>query len=216
MKKLMMVAMAVIVAMSSVYAADDFAKRAKKEAKLMKSGKDAGNTDKIPWAVAPGVLPLEMQLEEEYRMRKEKNDEGEKKWIFAGQMSIGENYDGAKMQALTLAINELAQQIQTTVANQITTAGGNLQGGGELPKDEAATALKTVMGSTQWITNTISRVNIIVECYQILRNKNYRVRLTIAYNEKKALDGAKKSLRDELLKEGQELSKEMNKLLLGQ
>ena len=204
MKKLMMVAMAFIVAASSICAADMYEKNAKKAAKEMTSGK------KEPvWMVAPGAQPLEMQLAKSFRMQDELNDEGEPKWIMAEAMSIGENYDGAKMQALTLSIQQLAQKIQTSVATELKTEGGNQQ----LGADEAATALKTVMSSTQWVTNTIGKVITVVECYQILPNKNRNVRVIIAYNEKKAKDNAKKALREELIKEGHEISAQMDKLL---
>ena len=196
--------MALIVATSVAFAADSIEKKAKKVAKEMTSGK------KEPaWKVAPGALPLEMQLEESYRMELERNDEGEKKWIIGRAMSIGENYDGAKMQALTLAIQNIAQQVQTTVAAQIETAVGNKQ----LAPDEAATATETVLGGTQWIANTIGKVTKVVECYQILPNKNRNVSLVVAYSERKAMDNAKKALREELLKEGHEISNKLDNLL---
>lgn len=199
-----MVAMALIVAVCSVSAADIYVKKANKEAKQMKSGK------KEPaWMVAPGDQPLEMQLAKSYRMKDEMTDDGEEKWIMAEAMSVGENYDGAKMQALTLAIQQLAQKIQTSVAAEIKSAGGNKQ----LGADDAATALETVMGSTQWITNTIGKVTTVVECYQILPNKSRNVRVVIAYNEKRAKEGAKKALREELSKEGSEISDKLDKLL---
>ena len=204
MKKLMMVAMAFIIATSSVFAADMYEKKANKVAKEMKSGKKES-----AWMVAPGGQPLEMQLAKSYRMKDELTDEGEPKWIMAEAMSVAESYDFAKTQAMTMAIQSLAQQIQTTIAAEITTTGGNKQ----LGPEEAATALQVVMSGTQWVTNTIGKVVPVVECYQILANKNRNVSVTIAYSEKRAVNGAKQALREELLKKGQELSVELDQLL---
>lgn len=204
MKKLMMVAMAIIVATGACFSADKFEKRAKKEAKQMMSGK------KEPaWQVAPGKQPLDMQLAKAYRMEEELTDEGEPKWIIGTAMSIGENFDGAKMQATTLAIQEIARSIQTTVAAEIQSTGGNQQ----LAADEAATAVKMVLGGSQWIMNTIGRTIPVVECYQILPNKNKNVRITIAYNVKIANERAKKALREELVKQGVEISEKLENFL---
>lgn len=204
MKKFLMAAMAIIIATSSIFAADMYEKKAIKKAKEMTSGK------KEPaWMVAPGAQPLEMQLAKNYRMQDEMTDEGEPKWIMAEAMSIAENYDFAKTQALTMAIQELARKIQTTIATEIKTAGGNKQ----LGPDDAATALEVTMSGTQWVTNTIGKVVTVVECYQILPNRNRNVSITIAYNEKRATDMAKQALRDELIKEGKEIGKQLEQFL---
>lgn len=204
MKKLMMVAIAIIVATGSVFAADKYEKMAKKTAKEMTSGK------KEPaWMVAPSAKPLEMQLEKKYRMEDELNEEGESKWIMSEGRAIAEVYELAKKQALSMAIENLAHTIQSSVAEQIEKSGGNKS----LGPDEAASAMKMVTASTQWITNTIGKVTILVECYQRLSNKNYNVSVTIAYSEKRAMDGAKQALRDALEQEGKLLNSQIDKLV---
>ncbi len=204
MKKLLLVAMTLIIATGVCFSADKYEKRAKKEAKQMMSGK------KEPaWQVAPGKQPLDMQLAKAYRMEEEMTDEGEQKWIIGTAMSVGENFDGAKMQATTLAIQEIARTIQTMVAAEFKSDGGNKQ----LGSDDAATAIQTVMGGTQWVMNTIGRTIPVVECYQILPNKNKNVRITIAYNEKTARDRAKKALREELIKQGVEINGKLDTIL---
>ena len=203
MKKLLMVAMALLVATSTIFA-DNYEKRAKKQAKEMTSGK------KEPaWMVAPSAKPLDMQLERKFRMEDEMNEEGEPKWMIADGMSVAENYEMAKKQALSMAIENLAHTIQSSVAEQIEKSGGNQS----LGPDEAATALKMITASTQWITNTIGKVTTVVECYQRLPNKNYNVSVTIAYSEKRAKDGAKQGLRDALEKEGKLLNSQIDKVV---
>ncbi len=203
MKKFITVAMALIIATSTVFAVN-YAKRAKQQAKQMSSGK------KEPaWMVAPSAKPLEMQLEKRYTMEDEMTDEGEPKWMIEEGMAVAETYEMAKKQALSMAIENLAHTIQSTVAEKIEKSGGNQS----LGPDEAATALKMVMSSTQWIANTIGKVTPIVECYQRLPNKNYNVSITIAYNEKRATEASKKALREELEKEGKLLSSQIDKVV---
>ena len=199
MKKLLMVAMALIVATSGIFAADKYDKQAAKEAK--QRAKDG-------WMVAPGAQPLEMQLAKSYRMHDEMTDDGEPKWIIGSAMTVGENYDGAKLQAMSLAINNIAQQLQTAVASEINNNVANSQ----LGADEAATVTKTVMGGTQWIANTIGKVITVVECYQILPNKNRNVLIEVAYSEKKARESVKQALRKELEKEGEDILKAADKI----
>lgn len=85
-------------------------KAAKKEAKkLQKEG----------WQTAPGALPLEKQLDKSYAMQYQYDESMYPMYIMGEAMSIGENYDGAKMQAMELAKQNLAAQIQTEVSGLI-------------------------------------------------------------------------------------------------
>jgi hypothetical protein len=204
MKKILMVAMTLIIATSFVFAGDKYQKMAKKTAKSMTSGK------KEPaWMVAPSAKPLEFQLEKKYRMEDEMNDEGERKWMIEEGRSVAENYEMAKKQALSMAIENLAHTIQSSVAEKIEKNGGNQA----IAPDDAATALKMVMSNTQWIQNTIGKVTTLVECYQRLPNKNYCVSVTIAYNERRATDASKQALREALEKEGKLLSSQIDKVV---
>ena len=62
------------------------------------------------WIVPPGALPLERQLDRVYRMQMEFDEENFPKYLMGEAMSVGENYDAAKMQALELAKQNLAGQ----------------------------------------------------------------------------------------------------------
>ena len=81
-------------------------KTARKEAKKLKSE---------GWTNAPGALPLDKQLDKSYLMQMEYDEDMFPKYLLGEAMSIGENYDAAKMQALELAKQNLAGQIQTEV-----------------------------------------------------------------------------------------------------
>jgi len=75
--------------------------------------KNAKKLTKEGWTVAPGALPLEKQLDKSYMMQYEFDENQFPKYIMGEAMAIAENYDAAKMQALELAKQNLAGQIQT-------------------------------------------------------------------------------------------------------
>ena len=65
-------------------------KAARKEAKSLK---------KEGWTTTPGTLPLEKQLDRSYLMQMEYDEDMFPQYLMGEAMSIGENYDAAKMQA---------------------------------------------------------------------------------------------------------------------
>ena len=89
--------------------------------------KDAKKLTKEGWITAPGALPLEKQLDKSYMMQMEYDDDMYPKYLMGEAMSIGENYDAAKMQALELAKQNLAGQIQTEVTALIENSVANQQ-----------------------------------------------------------------------------------------
>ena len=67
------------------------------------------------WTTTPGALPLEKQLDRSYQMQYEYDSDLYPRYIMGEAMSAGGNYDAAKLQALELAKQNLAGQIQTEV-----------------------------------------------------------------------------------------------------
>ena len=61
---------------------------------------EAKKLTKAGWLTAPGALPLDRQLDRSYLMQYQFDEDQYPKFIMAAAMSIGENYDGDKMQAL--------------------------------------------------------------------------------------------------------------------
>ena len=122
----------------------------------------------------------------------------------------GENYDGAKIQALELAKQNMAGQIQT----EITALVENQVANSQLTAEEASTVTKSVMASKNLISQSIGRVITIVEAYRQLPNKNKEVLVRIAYNsemaKKVAKDAVRKSLEEETKSTKDELDKLMN------
>ena len=175
-------------------------KDARKEAKKLK---------KEGWTTAPGALPLEKQLDKSYMMQMEYDENLYPKYMMGEAMSIGENYDGAKMQALELAKQNLEGQIQTEVNALIENSVANNQ----LEAEEAATVTKSVMAAKNLISQSIGRTITVVEAYRTLSNKNKEVLVRIAYNGEMAKAAAKKAVREELGKDAENLHGKLDELL---
>lgn len=124
-------------------------------------------------------------------------------------MSIGGNYDAAKMQALELAKQNLAGQIQTEVTALIENTVANKQ----LEAEEAATITQSVLASKNLISQSIGRTVTVMEAYRTLPNKNKEVLVRIAYNSRMAKEAAKRALQQDLEEKGLELHEKLDKLL---
>ncbi|MDE5782821.1 MAG: hypothetical protein K2H97_00655 [Prevotella sp.] len=175
-------------------------KAARKEAKILK---------KDGWTTAPGALPLEKQLDKSYLMQMEYDEDMYPKYLMGEAMSIGENYDAAKMQALELAKQNLAGQIQTEITALIENTVSNRQ----LEAEEAASVTQSVMTAKNLISQSIGRTITVVEVYRTKNNKNKEVLVRIAYNGTMAKAAAKKAVREQLENKGEELHKKLDKLL---
>ena len=221
MKKLLVLAMAMLVACTASFAQD--AKEIKKERQTIQklaekqlnarvtktTKKEAKRLKKEGWVVTPGALPLEKQLERSYLMEYEYDADLYPKFIMANAQSVGENYDAAKTAATSLAITNLAGQIQTEVTALIENTVANNQ----LAAEDAASITETVMASKNLISQSIGRVITVVECYRVLDNKNREVMVRIAYNGDMAKQAAKKAVREELEKKGQKLHDQLDQVL---
>jgi len=224
MKKILMVAMALIVACSASFAESSDLKQIRKDRQAVrkmtkkelneKASKDARKQAKVlkkqGWIVSPGALPLEKQLDKSYLMQMEYDENLFPKYIMADAQSIGENYDAAKTSALSLAITNLASQIQTEVTALVENTVANKQ----LEANEAASIVETVMSSKNLISQSIGRTLPVMECYrEVKKGGNKEVLVRIAYNGEMAKAAAKKIVRDELEKKGQDLHDQLDKVL---
>ena len=171
--------------------------------------KEAKRLQKDGWQIAPGSLPIEKQLDRVYIMKYEIDDDMFPKWIMGEAMSIGENYDAAKIQAIALAKQNLAGEIQTEVTALLENSVDNKQ----LSAEQAASLAKTISAGKQLISQNIGRTITVIEMYRTLQNKNKEVRVQIAYNSKMAKEAAKKALRDDLEKQGDDLGKKLDEML---
>ena len=171
--------------------------------------KNAKKLKKEGWITVPGALPLEKQLDKSYLMQMEYDEDMYPKYLMGEAMSIGENYDAAKMQALELAKQNLAGQIQTEVTALIENSVANKQ----LANEDAASVTQSIMEAKNLISQSIGRTIIVMECYRAKTNKNKEVLVRIAYNGAMAKTAAKRAIQDELKSKGEDLQKKLDQLL---
>lgn len=175
-------------------------KVARKEAKKLK---------KEGWTTTPGTLPLEKQLDKSYKMQYEYDEDMFPKYLMGEAMSIGQNYDAAKMQALELAKQNLAGQIQTEITALVENSVANQQLGSE----DAASLTQSVMAGKNLISQQIGRVITVVECYRTKQDKNKEVLVRVAYNSAMAKAAAKRALQEGLQRKSEDLHKKLDKVL---
>ncbi len=213
------VAITMTVPQTNAQSQRDIIKECKEVAKLAKSElkakaskearKEAKKLAKQGWMVTPGALPLEKQLDRAYMMQYEYDESLYPKYIMSEAMSIGENYDAGKMQALELAKQNLAGQIQTEITALVENTVANEQ----LVAEEAASVVKTVSASKNLISQSLGRVVPVMECYRTKSDRNKEVLVRLAYNHKMAMEQAKQVVREELEKKGENLHEQLDKIM---
>ena len=142
-------------------------------------------------------------------MQYEYDENGYQKFLMGEAISTGENYDGAKMQAMELAKQNLAAQVQTEMTALVENQVANSQ----LSAEDASSVTKSIMASKKLISQSIWRTIVVMEVYCTLSNKNKEVLIRIAYNSEIAKQVAKNAIRKSLAEESSNLSEELNNLL---
>ncbi len=222
MKKLCMVAMSLIVACSTSFAErseqkiinkerQEITRLSKKELSRKVSSatkKEAKRLKKEGWIVTPGALPLEKQLERSYMAEYVFDANLYPQNIIATAQSVAENYDAAKTAATSLAITNLAGQIQTEVTALVENTVANKQ----LAAQEAASVVESVLTSKKVISQSIGRTVILVECYRELPNKTKEVMVRLAYNGNEAKAVAKEAVRGSLDNKGEDLYEQLDQI----
>lgn len=173
------------------------------------SRKEAKRLKKEGWTITPGALPIDKQLDKSYLLQYEYDENMYPKYIMGEAMSTGSNYDAAKMQALELAKQNLAGQIQTEVTALIENTVANQQ----LETEEAETITRSIMASKNLISQNIGRIVPVIELYRTLDNKNKEVLVRIAYSNDMAKQIARKAVHEELEQRGDNLHKKLDKAL---
>ena len=222
MKKVMLI-LALCLAASAPAATAQISKEQQKERRELRNAtkkelnekaskaaqKEAKRMAKDGWKVTPGALPLEKQIDRSYMMQMEYDEDMFPKYIMGEAMSVSNNYDAAKIQATTLAKQNIAEKIQSEVAALITSEGANEQ----ISEDEINSFVKTVYASKQLISQNIGRVIDVIEIYRIVPGKKKEVRIMIAYNSDMAKRAAKKTIIENLKDESATLKDSLDKLL---
>lgn len=212
MKKIIifMSALALLAAPLSMNADNNKAAKKQLDAKASKTARnEAKRLKKEGWKAAPGALPIEKQLDNSFLKQQEEDELGYPKFLMGEAMSIGENYDAAKMQALELSKQNLAGQIQTEVTALIENTVANKQ----LAKEEAVSITKSVIASKNLISQKIGKTIVVTELYRELSNKNKEVLVRVAYNMQMAKEAARQAIREDLEQKGLDLHQQLDKAL---
>nr|MBR6146570.1 hypothetical protein [Paludibacteraceae bacterium] len=202
MKKIYIIAMAAIMALcaTAALAAEKLDRLAAKEAKKL---------EKEGWMIRPGSLPLEQQLLKSYELQSKTDEDLYPLYIMGEATSVGENYDAAKTAAISLALNNLAGQIQTELTALIENTVVNKQ----LTAEEAVSISETVMTSKSLISQSLGRTMPVMECYRLNSKKNTEVLVRIAYSQKKAKVQALKAVKEEMERKGEKVNEQLDKIL---
>ena len=171
--------------------------------------KEAKRLAKEGWTVSAGALPLEQQLDKSYMMQYEYDQDGFPQFIMGEAMSVAGNYDAAKMQALELAKQNLAGQIQTEITALIENTVSNEQ----LTQSDAATVTRSVMASKNMIAQSQGRLVPVVEIYRVVDGNNREVLVRLAYSQAMAKAAAKAAVRKDLEERGDALHDKLDNLL---
>jgi len=171
--------------------------------------REAKRLKKAGWTVAPGAMPLDHQLDRTYKMLYELDGELFPQYIMGEAMSTGENYDAAKAQAMELAKQNLAGQIQTEITMLIENMVVNRQ----LANEQAHSITESVSSSKNLISQSIGRVLPVTELYRIKNNKNSEVFIRVAYHSDLAKDAAKKAILRDLEEKGNRLHEQLDNVL---
>lgn len=178
------------------------AKLAKTEAKQMK---------KQGWMVNPGTLPMVQQLQNAYTKRYELDQDGYPKYIVGEGKSVAEAYDAAKLQANERAKQEIASKTQTELVSEINSTVGNEQ----LSPEEAASVVEVIEASKSVIVQSIGRIIPLMETHRVLANKNIEVLVQVAYDSENIKKAAKRAIRDEMKKRGNDMHKKLDEYGFG-
>ena len=210
-RTLLMMVLAVTFTVFSVQAQQN-TKGLKKEIKkkaVKEARKEAKKFKKQGYAVAPGALPMEKQIEAAWMRQYETDEDGYPLYIVASGNSVANTTSAAKLQANELAKLELAGSISTQVAALIESSIANQQ----LNSEEAASVTKTVAAAKNIIAQELGRTIPLFEIYKTLNNKNIEANVRIAYNSKKANEVAQRAIKKKLEEETDIAHDKLEKLM---
>jgi len=179
-------------------------KEARKEGKRIK---------KQGFAVFPGSMPVEKQLEKVWIKQYEENADGTTKYIFADGNGVGKTQTAAEMQAMETAKLQLAGQISNEINQIIESKIANDQ----IDRETGQSLTKFVAGGKNYIVQNLTYVRPGFKVYRNVGKKDMEVFVKLYYNAEEAYAAAERALeakaRAELEEEADLLIDEINRLL---
>ena len=223
MKKLMMVAMALIVAVSgSLYAQDakEIRKQRKEVARLAKSEmkdraskdarKEAKKLEKEGYVVFPGDLPLAKQLDRSYIMEYEyvQNAAGSivPKYLVGRGLATGENYSAAQNAAVQLALQYVAGLAEIDITTLTETTLANRE------ESVVASVAEVVSASKNIVAKKIGEVQPVVSLHKD-EKKGVTVLVRVVYDRNTVMQTYKETIREQLEAKGDKLHEQLDEVL---
>lgn len=159
------------------------------------------------WREAPGSLPLEQQQYMSFKMKNERNNDGSERYITGSATSQGTVYDAVRVQAMSIAKQNLAALISSEIVAEIENTIGNSQ------SEYTASIAKTVSGSKERVAQKLRGVVTVIDMYRNVEGTNIKeVSIVLAYDSAMAMKIAKETIVEELEKRGEHLQGELDKL----
>lgn len=163
--------------------------------KAMKSArKEAKEYEKDGWYVQPGSLPLDKQIEKSWLKQNEEDEKGFPAFYVGMGNAVAGTQSAAKIQAQSIAKQDLAGKISSSIAAIVETNIGTQQ----LTAEDAATIQQTVSASTEIIAQKLGAVITMTELYRKVNANNIECNLRLAYSQEMANEEAKKAIKKEL------------------
>lgn len=223
MKKLLVLAMGLIIACGACFAQDakEIAEERKEIAKLAKSElkekaskearKEAKRLTKEGFVVFPGDLPLAKQLDRSYAMEYEyvqiPGGGIVKKYLVGRGMVTGENYSAAQNSAIEVAKDYVAGLAEIEITRITESTLGNIE------KASATSIAEVVTASKNIVSKRLGNVQPIVSMHKVEKNKNKTVAVRVVYDRNSVLETYKEVIREELEKKGEKLHEQLDKAL---
>lgn len=164
--------------------------------------KEAKQLAREGWRVMPGKLPLERQIQEARYAELDTDAEGRRANFVGTHQAIGGNYSAAKQICDTRARVEIAQQVGSTIAQQVKDqmSSRNL-GDGDLELVD-----QTLSASTTKVAASLPGATPVVEMFRELQDSKYEVRVVVTSPYQSTLKAVKSGLVNDLKKSTEELA----------
>lgn len=167
--------------------------------------KEAKRLQKEGWQAFPGGLPMDKQVDRVYMYLESFDDDLNPQYVDGSGTATGESYAAAQAQATELARIELASKI----GSEATGIIDNMLGNKMLANDQAASVTTYLSENKTIFSQKLGRVQTPLQLRRELKNKNKEVTIRMIAKRADILEIAKQAIRDQLEKDGKQLSDEL-------
>ena len=172
--------------------------------------KDAKQLEKDGWKVMPGKLPIEKQMQNARFAELDTDEEtGEQLYFIGTHKALGGNYSAAKQIADTRARGEIAQQVNSAIAQKITSQVAST----DLGDHDTELVDELVAGSKTIVSAQLQGVVPVLEIYREGQNGQYEVQVTLKADYAKTMKAVKSALKNELKNKSEQLIIDLDKVL---